>query len=132
MKKDVYGLSKPQEAIWLTEQYFKNTNINRIISIADFSGKIDNIDFELLKKSINHVVKSNDGFQIRIILDNGIPKQYISDYEELDIPVVEINSVSEFINQDTDRQNIFNLVGGPLYEFTLFKIKGTHTGRLAC
>ena len=56
MKKDVYELSKPQEAIWLTEQYFKNTNINDISCYADFSEKTDNVDFDKLKKAINNKV----------------------------------------------------------------------------
>ena len=81
MKKDVYGLSKPQESIWLTEQYFKNTNIIRLVTLADFSSKIDNLDFDLLNQAINNTVKYNDNFQILLFLDNGNVKQYFCDFK---------------------------------------------------
>lgn len=128
MKKDVYNLSKPQESIWLTEQYFKNTNINRIISIADFSAKIDNLNFELLNQSINNTVKSNDNFQTRLFLENGEIKQYYSDFEEFKCEIIEVSSIEELIEEDRKRKNIFNLIESPLYEFKLFKLKETNTG----
>lgn len=130
MLKDVYSLSKPQEAIWFTEQYFKNTNINRIISIADFSMKLKNINFDLLKKAINNTVKYHDSFQIRLFLDNGNVKQYFCDFEEFEPEFCEISSVEEFIDEDSHRQDVFNLIESPLYEFRMFKIKGTNTGGL--
>lgn len=127
-KKDVYGLSKPQESIWLTEQYFKNTNINRIICLADFSKRIDDLDFEILNKAINNTVKYNDNFQIRLFLENGNIKQYFCDFEEFNCEITEISSIEEFIEEDSKRQNVFNLFESPLYEFRLFKLKGTNTG----
>ena len=128
MKKDVYDLSKPQESIWLTEQYFKNTNINRIITIADFSHNTKTLDFNALKQSLNNMIKSNDNFQIRLFLDNGTIKQYFCDFEEIDFPIYEIDSLDDFIDEDCNRQNVFNLLESPLYEFKIFKIKGTNTG----
>lgn len=128
MKKDVYGLSKPQESIWLTEQYFKNTNINRIICFSDFSTKTDNINFDYLKKAINTMLKSNDTFQLRFFIENGTLKQYLCDFEEIDIPIYEIASVQDFIEEDANRENIFNIIESPLYDFKMFKLKGTNTG----
>ena len=128
MKKDVYDLSKPQESIWLTEQYFKNTNINRIITIVDFSKDIKILDFDALKHALNNMIKSNDNFQIRLFLDNGTIKQYFCDFEEIDFPIYEIDSLDAFIDEDCNRQNVFNLLDSPLYEFKIFKIKGTNTG----
>lgn len=128
MKKDVYNLSKPQESIWLTEQYFKDTNINRIITLADFSSKIDNIDFELLNAAINHTVRQNDNFQIRLFLENGNVKQYFEEFVPFKCEFNDISSLEEFIDEDAKRENVFNLFENPLYEFRLFRIKGTNTG----
>ncbi len=130
MKKDVYDLSKPQESIWLTEQYFKNTNINRIICFADFSPKTDTVDFDILKKALNTMIKHNDVFQTRLFLDNGTIKQYFCDFKEFDFPIYEISSFDDFIKKECQRQNIFNLLENPLFEFKLFKLKGTNTGGL--
>lgn len=107
MKKDVYNLSKPQESIWLTEQYFKNTNINRLVTVADFSSKTGDIDFNLLKKAINNVIKNNDNFQIRLFLENGNIKQYFCDYEEVDPEIVEISSLDDFLEEDSRRLRSF-------------------------
>ena len=128
MEKDVYGLSKPQESIWLTEQYFKNTNINRIICFVDFSSKTDKLDFDILKKALNTLIKHNDAFQTRLFLDNGIVKQYFCDFEEFDFPIYEISSFDDFVKSECQRQNIFNLLENPLFEFKLVKLKGTNTG----
>lgn len=128
MKKDVYNLSKPQESIWLTEQYFKGSNINRIITLADFSSKIDNIDFELLNAAINHTVRQNDNFQIRLFLEEGNVKQYFEEFKPFKCELNEISSLDEFIAEDAKRENVFNLLESPLYEFRLFRIKGTNTG----
>ena len=86
MKKDVYSLSKPQESIWLTEQYFKNTNVNRIIAITDFSTKLDKVNFDFIKQALNHMIKNNDSFQTRLCLDNnGVIGQYFCEFEENDL-----------------------------------------------
>ncbi len=128
MKKDVYNLSKPQESIWLTEQYYKNTNINRIIAITDFSSKATSVDFRLMKIVLNHMIKSNDNFQTRLFLDNGNVKQYFCDFEEIDFPFIEIESLDSLIEQEKNRNNVFDVLNGPLYEFKIYKIKGTNTG----
>ena len=128
MKKDVYELSKPQEAIWLTEQYFKNTNINDISCYADFSTKTDNVDFDKLKKAINNTIKNNDVFQTRLFLEDGNVKQYFCDFKEVDFPIYEISSLDELTKEEAKTQASSNLLESPLYDFKLFKYKGTNTG----
>ena len=87
------------------------------------------LDFDLLAKSINHLFKSNDAFQTRLFLENGEVKQYFCDFEEVKIPIYEITSIEDFIKEDAKRTNIYkNLIETPLYEFVLFKYKGTSSG----
>lgn len=125
MKKDVYGLSKPQESIWLTEQYFKNTTINHIPCYVDFSTKTDMVDFDMLKKALNIMIEHNDAFQTRLFLENGTVKQYFCDFKEADFPIYEISSLDDFVKESS---HTFNLIESPLYEFKIFKYKGTNTG----
>ena len=113
MKKDVYDLSKPQESIWLTEQYFKNTNINRIICFADFSPKTDTVDFDILKKALNTMIKHNDVFQTRLFLDNGTIKQYFCDFKEFDFPIYEISSFDDFIKNELEVLSFDDLMSVP-------------------
>lgn len=128
MKKDVYNLSKPQESIWLTEQYFKGSNINYIVTIIDFSSKVTNLNFDLLKMALNHMIKSNDNFQIRLFLDGGTIKQYFCDFEEIDFPIYEIDCIDTFLAEEAKKQDVFDILGGPLYTFKIFRLKGTNTG----
>ena len=105
MKKDVYDLSKPQESIWLPEQYFKNTNINDISCYEDFSTKTDNVDFDKLKKAINNTIKNNDVFQTRLFLEDGNVKQYFCDFKEVDFPIYEISSLDELTKEEAKNNN---------------------------
>lgn len=56
--------------------------------------------------------------------------QYFCEYEEVEIPTVEIDSLDDFIAKDTERKNVYSLIDSPLYDFKLFKLKGTNTGGL--
>ena len=54
MKKDVYNLSKPQESIWLTEQYFKDTaNSSNIKKVSIDLSKEHFENVENTAKTIN-------------------------------------------------------------------------------
>ncbi len=125
MKKDVYNLSKPQESIWLTEQYFKDTTINHILCYVDFSTKVDMVDFDILKKALNIMIEKNDAFQTRLFVENGTVKQYFCNFEKVDFPIHEISSLDDFVKESN---HTFNLIENPLYEFKVFKYKGTNTG----
>ena len=39
--KKMFNLTAPQNSIWLTEQYYNNTNINNICGSVTISTKID-------------------------------------------------------------------------------------------
>ena len=75
--RDFYNLTTPQNSIWLTEQYYPNT------SISNISGTIlikDMVDFKALEKALNLYVQNNDAIRFHIVLEDGIPKQYVSSY----------------------------------------------------
>ena len=57
MKQEFFELSNPQNSIWLTEQFYTNTNINNICGVFNFNSQIDT---SLLSKAINILVKQND------------------------------------------------------------------------
>lgn len=93
-----YDLTFPQKNIWLLEQFNSNTSINTISATMIFN----KIDIELLKKTVNIVIDENDSINIKICLDNGIPKQYIEKKLDLDI---------EYINYyERTKKDFFNLI----------------------
>ena len=57
MGKKLYSLTRPQKSIWLTEQYYPNSNINNVCGVMSI---FQAIDFDALKKAINLFVESND------------------------------------------------------------------------
>ena len=46
--KGLYGLTNPQKSIWMTEQFYKGTNINNIVGYLKIS---DKANFEALEKA---------------------------------------------------------------------------------
>ena len=90
--KELFELTNPQKSIWYTEQFYEGTTVNNICVSGTLYGKINE---DILKQAINNVVLQNDSFRIHVIIENNIPKQYISDYKKFDIDVEYINSESE-------------------------------------
>ena len=80
MDKKIYDLTNPQKSIWYMEEYYKGTAINNICGSLTINEKVD---FEKFKKAINLFVKLNESFQIRLLFEKSIPKQYFCDFEEL-------------------------------------------------
>ena len=90
--KEYFDLTIPQKSIWYTEQFYKDT------SIANISGTIfikEKVDFDLLEKAINIVVKNNDALRLRIKIKDNKPKQYFEQYQEFKINCVKANDKQE-------------------------------------
>ena len=93
MEKKMFKLTNPQNNIWNNEIFFHDTNINNICGYGIIK---EVMDFEKFKESIYILVKNNDSFRIRLCLENGIPCQFISDFSEFDIEIIDVNSEEEF------------------------------------
>ena len=87
MEKKYYELTAPQKSIWLTEQYYKNTNINNVCGTF-YSDEI--LDFEILKKALNTFLQSNDSFRIKLHFTEDKVVQYFSDLENIDFKIIDI------------------------------------------
>ena len=122
-----YDLSCPQNSIYLTEKFYNGTSVNNICGYVHIS---DNVDFDVLRKAINLLVKTNDGMRLKIIEENGSCKQYVSSFQEFSINTLELfpekdtkdykelieKKALEFANIPIDINN--NL----LFKFILFKL----------
>lgn len=87
MEKDVYELTNPQKSIWMTEQFYDNTNINNIVGYL----KIDkNTDFNALEKAFNYFVMKNDSFKTKILLKDSSPRQYFDDFVYENIEIIDL------------------------------------------
>ena len=126
MKKKYYELTAPQKSIWLTEQYYKNTNINNVCGTF-YSDEI--LDFEILKKALNTFLQSNDSFRIKLHFTEDKVVQYFSDLENIDFKIIDIKNKNE---QSTLEENmaskVFTMLDSLLFEIVLFRYPDNHGG----
>lgn len=118
--KKTYSLTFPQQSIYLTEQFYKNTNVNNICGTAIVEEKLD---FDLLKKAINIVIQYNDSFRIHLIKEGTDVKQLVSEYQNVDIEITNLDNRDEISTlENTAMQKQFDLFGEDnLFEFKIFK-----------
>ena len=121
-----YELTAPQKAIWLTEQYYENTNVNNVCGTF-YSNEI--LDFNLLKRAINIFLQNNDSFKIKLKLVDGEIKQYFSELYDIDFKIVNIKNAEEQKNleEQTDLE-VFDLQDSLLFKIVLFKYPDNHGG----
>lgn len=126
MENEYYDLTAPQKSIWLTEQYYQNTNINNVCGTFYCNQPID---FQLLKKSINLFLKNNDSFKIKLKLINGEVKQYFADFKDLDFQIISISSEEEQIELERKlASKTFHMFDSLLFDIIFFKYPDSHGG----
>lgn len=119
MKKEYFDLTAPQKSIWLTEQYYSNTNINNVCGTFYSSEKLD---FELLKKSLNIFLRNNDSFKIKLCFTNDEIKQYFSEIEDIDFEIIDIkNKEEQTALENKVASKVFNLIDSFLFKIVLFR-----------
>ena len=92
MEKELYNLTSPQKSIWLTEQFGANTNLN---NIGGYVFIHDKVCFDDLEKALNLYVQRNSALRLRIGIENGVPKQYLADFEDFEIEIIDLNCHEE-------------------------------------
>lgn len=94
MEKEIYELTNPQKSIWMTEQFYDNTNINNIVGYL----KIDkNADFKALEKAVNYLIMKNDSFKTKIMLEDSSPKQYFDDFIYENIEIIDLKDETQLL-----------------------------------
>lgn len=123
-----YSLTYPEQSIYLTEQFYKNNNINSICGTAIVESKLD---FDVLKKAINYVVFKNDSFRIHLTAQKEEVKQYIADYKEFDVEIIDIAGKEDVaVIENNLLQRHFNLFDNDLFEFKIFRFTNGNGGFL--
>ena len=90
-----YELTNPQKRIWFTEVLHNHVEMSNIGYLIQFKGEYD---LNLLARAIKYVVKANDSLQLRFKFtgaDKGEPVQYIPEYEEIPVEIIEAESEEE-------------------------------------
>ena len=120
MKKDVYELTNPQKSIWLTEEFYKGTAINNICGNLIIREKVD---FENFKKAINLFVKTNESFRLKFFIEDSTPKQYVSDFAEFDLEIIDLNSEDDILKlQKETASEVFEIIDSLLFKFQIIRL----------
>ncbi len=120
------NLTNPQKSIWYTEQYYKNTSVN---NIGAYIYIYDNINFDVLKQTVNEVVKLNDNMRLKFKKENNFLTQYVTDFNPFDIDIIELSSIQEVIEKTKDFANIpFKIENNFLFKFLLYKLPNNEGG----
>lgn len=124
----MYTLTSPQQNIWNLQKYYEGTTISAICGAIYFKNEID---ADILKRAINHVIEHQSGLRLRFYEVDGQAMQDVSEYQYEEIPVL------QFSDKDTLRQYVLQraqklagLMDIPLYHFAIFRLNG-QTGIIA-
>lgn len=119
MEKNFYELTNPQKSILLTEQFYSNTSINNICGTAILKTKLD---FSLLEKAMNLLVKNNDSFRLQLELVNNEVKQYLTAYSPFQIELIDVNTKEDLPALENSLiQKHFPLYQSCLFAFKMFR-----------
>ena len=115
---ELFPFTKPQQAIWNTEQYF-GRSIANITGSAIFN---EPVDIQALQNAMNKVVEQHDSLRIRLNLQDKTPMQHIGAFTPRTIEIVSFDSENEF---DAWIQTLVRTpfdLHGELHKFFIFTI----------
>ncbi|MGI6114403.1 MAG: non-ribosomal peptide synthetase, partial [Mahellales bacterium] len=123
-----YPLTHPQQRIWYTEKFFPGTSIGNITGTFKIKG---DLDYQLLEKTINILIRENKALRIHIVEKDGKPMQCIKEYEYKKIDFFDLSRYSE---EEIDEWAVkqaeipFVLEDSDLYYFAIIKINDNQSG----
>lgn len=122
-----YDLSTPQKSIWITEQFYNNTNINNITGYFNITGPINE---QLLVKAINIFAKNNEILRVRFFLnEEGKIQQKFLAYGEEKVEIINLKTKIELENLKTAiSTRKFTVLQNKLYSFYIYNLNNENGG----
>lgn len=124
---DYYNLTNPQKSIWLMEEYYKGTNINNICGTLTIK---QDVDLDILSKSINIFIKNNNSFSLNLKYENGNVVQYFSNNtNDLVFETVYLKNYDEVRSlAKKTSEYVFDIHAEQLFKFILYKLENGYGG----
>ena len=121
-----YLLTNPQKSIWLTEKVYSGTPIN---NISGYTYIDEDVEFDVLKKAINEVIKLNDSMRIKVEENQNSCVQYFSEYIPFEIEIFKLSSKEDVEKKALELAQIpFEVKNNLLFKFNLFRLPNKHGG----
>lgn len=124
--KKLFDLTYPQKSILLTERFYKNTPVNNICGTATIN---EIVNFDVLKKAVNEMIKNNDNFRIHLVQEKNEVKQYLSDQIDYEAEIVEVRNEKEIEElENAMKLKPFSLFDSELFEIKIFRLQNGFGG----
>lgn len=125
MNKEMYNLTTSQKNILNIEKYYSNTSLNTNCGVANINQEIN---FELLAKSISLLIKNNPIFRLKFKDINNTTKQYIGDPIHYSPKIHFVSNESELkkIENELSHRALYN--SEHLFEFEIYRLPNKHGG----
>lgn len=117
---DLLDLTVQQKNIWNTEMFYPHTDMYNIGGYIYIKEKVD---FSLLEKAANTYVEKTDIARAHFIMENGVAKEYISEYIPFEIKINDFKDLSEVQSLTEDIVHTpFNIIDSDLFKFNMFRL----------
>ncbi|UHA73128.1 non-ribosomal peptide synthetase [Paenibacillus sp. 481] len=126
MSKDIiqsFSLTHPQLRIWYSELFYPGKNVSGVSGTMKLKG---NVNIDAFMQAMQLLIKQNDGLRIKVIAEDGVPKQYVEDYIEKQFEVIDFSQDGQESKatewQQEHNQMPITLLDSVLYKITFLKI----------
>ncbi|GMQ55836.1 non-ribosomal peptide synthetase [Vallitalea sediminicola] len=127
-----YNLTHPQKRIWYIDKINTNSPLHNIGGCLNIHGYID---VKVMGKTLNLIIKNNEGLRLRIFEKEGEPFQYVKDFQNEKIDFLDFSKYEDpekqhkiWSNQIFDKK--FDWSDNKLYYFAIYKIREEKYGIL--
>lgn len=90
---EFFKLTNAEKRIWYHEKMFQGASLHNIGGYIILRAAVD---YEILDKVINQIIKEHDAFRIGLLEADGVPYQYIKAYEYHALRLKKFSSNEEF------------------------------------
>ncbi|MBN1040260.1 amino acid adenylation domain-containing protein [Clostridium botulinum] len=127
-----YNLTHPQKRIWYIDKINTDSQVHNIGGCLKIN---ENIDVKLMERTLNIIIKNNDGFRLRFKEREGEPVQYVEEFkhESIDFKDFTIYENPKAYHAKWMKELFiknFNLENSKLYYFSIYKISKKECGVL--
>lgn len=123
-----YNLTRPQQRIWYSEKLHPGTGMWNNAGTLKIRG---DIDYTLMKKALCMFIQENEAARIRIGVKGTVPYQYVVEYNDFDIDLLDFSArgVEKLYEWDSmQTQAPMPLVDSSLFYFALIRISDEEGG----
>lgn len=120
MENELYDLTSCQMAILNVEKYYKGSNVNNICATEYIK---EALDFDIFKKTITTLVELNDIFHFKLVVKNGVYKQFYSKRAPYEAKIVDLKDLSELPSLvQSSNMRVFDIDNFETFECIIFRL----------